>query len=110
MSLLCFTGCKECVPVPSLQDKDARPHIRLDLQPEEQGEASQMGAGRGGSAAAGVSTLLLTRQALKLNTMDTLIDSTRTYTCRDSTTLPTGQLSTRHFYGQNYSAVDICLN
>ena len=45
-------GLQEHVPVPRLQDQVPRTHFRLDLQPQDQGEARQMGARRRGAIAA----------------------------------------------------------
>ena len=47
------TGHKEHLRMPRVQDQDSRSHIRLDFQPEEQGEGQQMGAGRRGPPSAG---------------------------------------------------------
>lgn len=44
-------GDQEYLRVSALQDQDQRTHICLDFQPQNQGEARQVGAGGSGSAA-----------------------------------------------------------
>lgn len=45
------TGSEEHVRVSSVQDQDQRAHLHLDVQPEDQGQASQVDVGRSGSVA-----------------------------------------------------------
>jgi len=47
-------GPAQHVRVPGLQDQTARTDVRLDVQPQDQGEAGQVDARRRGAAAAGL--------------------------------------------------------
>lgn len=44
------TGSAQHVRVPRLQDEDSGAHLRVDVQSEDQGQASEMDIGRRGSA------------------------------------------------------------
>lgn len=51
-------GDQEHLRVPALQDQDQGTHVRVDVKPQDQGEARQVGAGWGGPVAECVSVTL----------------------------------------------------
>ena len=48
--LPCFSGTSKPLRVPGLQDQAERPHLRLDLQPQDEGEGLEVGPRRSGLA------------------------------------------------------------